>query len=132
MAKAAIKTSSTTPKPKATPVGPRDTNCECISPSREYDAGSTCTRWGHKWKVDKTGRRMTGIIPAYDVENGIAAGRWKPVGMSGGEANLIYWRAQFAAVKGNQPDPNLTAEMLETDVKRELARQGAYNKALRV
>lgn len=93
--------------------------CECYS-TIESKVGDTVTRWGFDFVVQEGGRHMVGKIPAYAVEGGTGAGRWKPVGMSSSDADVAYWRMQYRGVVGNPHKAEMTVAQMEAAINEKL------------
>ena len=94
--------------------------CECYG-SVEATPGTIVTLYGHNFEVQEDGRRVVGLIPAYDVANGTGAGRWKPVGMSEIDQQEAYWRMQHRVVIGSPPSARMRVPQMRAAIEEKLA-----------
>lgn len=103
------------PEPEVEDNGDRLCECHCHTGTRK--PGADVVNWGFIWEVDESGLRMTSMIPAYAVLDGIKAARYKPVEMDIHNARLIRRRQQFFQKFGKQPDESMTFAELTRQVK---------------
>ena len=94
------------PQPEVEDNGDRLCECHCHTGMRK--PGEIVTNWGFVWSVDESGFRMTSMIEAYAVLDGVKAGRYKPIEMDIKEARDIRMRHRFLLKFGNEPEKSMT------------------------
>lgn len=121
------KAESSQPSPKVaeqieSTKAPTHFKCRTISSFRAQP-GTVVTRWGHNWTVSRDGRTLEAMIPAYDIENGVGAGRWMVEGMPETERSEIFWRTQYREVFGVQPASSLGLDEVKLAIDKETAKR---------
>lgn len=96
----------------------------CISRSPTIRTpGEQVRRWGYVWEVAKDGRTLQARIPKDDVENGMAAGRWRPKGSTQEEVSEAMSRREFREIFGQPADPDMEPDEVQRLIDMELRRQ---------